>query len=215
VGSSAGVSSADMDDLRRFCVRMLGEGPAADDAEREARGATSSDRLATLVGAVRACREREPAAEPPSDTEGLAAAVARELRAASAPLTGGQREALALRELLGLPYDELAEVMSVAPDAVPGLLADARLALRAQLRDAPRSRAQCPEHDRALRTIALRQDRQPVPTADDDWLVEHLGHCRECGRAHSAMLEAGACYRAWQADPVAAGDRDPAADGDR
>jgi Sigma-70, region 4 len=210
-----------MDELRGFCVRMLGEGPSADEAEREARGAASDDRLGSLSGAVRACREREPAAPAASDSDGLAAAVARELRTASAQLTVPQREALALRELLGLPYDELADVMSVAPDSVPGLLAGARLALRAQLRDAPQSPAQCPEHDRALRTIALRQDRQPVPIADDDWLVEHLGHCQECGRAHSAMLEAGACYRAWRPEPAAdggsgaAGPRDPAADGDR
>jgi len=191
-----------MDELRRFCVRMLGEGPAADAAEREARAAGHDDRVAGLIGAVKACRDRdrEPAPPAPSSSDGLAAAVAGELRAATAQLTPAQREVLALRDLLDLPYDDLGEIMYLDVDAVPTVLANARIALRARLRGAPESPVGCPEHDRALRTIALRQDRQPVPAADDDWLIEHLGHCRECGRAHSAMLEAGACYRAWSED---------------
>ncbi len=195
-----------MDELRRFCVRVLGDGPAADEAEQAARAGEQDDRLGSLSAALRACREREPSTSGTSSADGLAEAVARELQAATARLTGPQREALALRDLLGLPYDEVATVMHLEPDAVPGLLAGARIALRAELRGAVQSGAQCPEHDRALRTIALRQDGQPVPDADDDWLVEHLGHCGECGRAHSAMLEAGACYRAWRSEPVPAGD---------
>jgi len=195
-----------MDELRRFCVRVLGDGPAADEAEQEARAGERDDRLGRLSAALRACREREPSSPAMSSADGLAVAVVRELQAATARLTGQQREALALRDLLGLPYDELATVMQLEPDSVPGLLAGARIALRAELRGALRPGAQCPEHDRALRTISLRQDGQPVPAADDDWLVEHLGHCREYGRAHSAMLEAGACYRAWRSEPVPAGD---------
>jgi hypothetical protein len=104
---------------------------------------------------------------------------------------------MALRELIGLPYDELARVMSVDHEALPVVLARARVGLRAELRGSPEPAPDCPEYDRALRTIALRQDGQPVPAADDDWLIEHLGHCRGCGRAHAAMLEATACYRAW------------------
>jgi hypothetical protein len=58
----------------------------------------------------------------------------------------------------------------------------------------------CDERERALRTIALRQDGEEVSAADEDWLIEHLGHCVGCARAHSAMLEASACYRAWRGD---------------
>jgi len=236
-----------MDELRRFCVRMLGDGPAAAAAVAQV-GSTGStgagDRVDVLSRAVTACRERRapapaasaetgpaPAAAASAETgpapevdgpgaptgaapevdgpeaptgaaaepapEELAGAVARELAAATARLPGSQSEALALRELIGLPYDELAGVMSVDPEAVPVMLARARIGLRAELRGNPGPAPDCPEHERALRTIALRQDGQAVSAADDDWLIEHLGHCRGCGRAHSSMLEASACYRAW------------------
>ncbi len=89
------------------------------------------------------------------------------------------------------------------------LLAEARLDLRTQLRGAGAPQPDCDERERALRTIARRQDGEEVAAADDDWLIEHLGHCRGCRQAHAAMLEASACYRAWASpdtpgDPVAA-----------
>jgi hypothetical protein len=62
----------------------------------------------------------------------------------------------------------------------------------------------CDERERALRTIAHRQDGEPVTDADEDWLIEHLGHCLGCARAHSTMLEASACYRAWRFDEAEA-----------
>jgi hypothetical protein len=211
-----------MDELRRFCVRMLGDGPAADAAVAQAGSNGAGDRVDILSRAVTACRQRRaPAADARGETSrpaevdrararteaaaapapgDLAGAVARELAAATARLPGSQSEALALRELIGLPYDELAGVMSVDPDTVPVVLARARIGLRAELRGSPEAAPDCPEHERALRTVALRQDGQPVPAADDDWLIEHLGHCRGCSRAHAAMLEASACYRAWSDD---------------
>jgi hypothetical protein len=131
----------------------------------------------------------------------LAAAVAGEVAAATARLRGPEREALALRDLLGLSYDELAAVTEAEPESVGPLLAGARLRLRAELRGTGIPQAACPEHDRARSAIAARQDDQPVPAADTDWLIEHLGHCRECAQAHAAILEAAACYRAWAAPP--------------
>jgi hypothetical protein len=197
-----------MDEIRGFCVRMLGDGEAAVAAERAAHAAGDGDRTAALAAAVATCRERDAGAGPGATAGGrraaaggdgdLAAAVARELRAATDALPERQREALALRELLDLSYDDVARVVGVEPAAVAPLLARARLRLRAELRGEPETPTTCPEHDRALRTIALRQDGQPVPAADDDWLLEHLGHCAGCGRAHAAMLEASACYRAWR-----------------
>jgi hypothetical protein len=188
-----------MDELRRFCVRMLGDGPAADAAVAQAGSTGAGDRVDTLTRADMACRKlRVPGADAAAPaSEELAEAVARELAVATARLPESQSEALALRELIGLPYDELARVMSVDPEAVPVVLARARIGLRAELRNSPEPAPDCSEHERALRTIALRQDGQPVPEADDDWLIEHLGHCRGCGRSHAAMLEATACYRAW------------------
>jgi Sigma-70, region 4 len=214
-----------MDDLARYCARMLGEPGAARAAEEAARTEGGEDRSAMLRAAVAAVRQgSEPAAEPapnapaatdpsdaerPTDPTALRDAVARELATAAGGLPLAEREALALRELLGLGYDELAAASGVAPDEVPVLLARARLDLRTQLRGAGAPQPECDERERAMRTIARRQDGEGVPAADDDWLIEHLGHCRGCRQAHAAMLEASACYRAWAApdvseDPVAA-----------
>ncbi len=213
-----------MDELTRFCVRMLGEGPDARTADETARAGGDTDRSAMLRAAVAAVRQgSEPAAEAqptapaatdpadedrPTDPDALPEAIARELEAAAGQLPLAEREALALRELLRLDHGEVADAIGVGPDAVAMLLAQARLDLRAQLRGAGVPQPDCAEHDRALRTIARRQDGEEVAAADDDWLIEHLGHCRGCRQAHAAMLEASACYRAWSApdmpaDPVA------------
>lgn len=192
-----------MDELHEFCARMLGEREAAAAVAQSTRQAGGADRLSQLAHAVKACRARSEDLPGPTDAgpgpEGdLAAAVACELAAASARLPQRQREALALRELLGLSHQELADVIGVDPAAVAPLLARSRLRLRAELRGGALDVGDCPERDRTLRTVTLRQDGEAVATADDDWLVEHLGRCEGCGRAHSAMLEGSVCYRGWR-----------------
>jgi DNA-directed RNA polymerase specialized sigma24 family protein len=211
-----------MDELRGFCVRMLGHGDAADAAQRAGREAAGGDRVRALAAAAAACREQPlaesaapagreqppagsaaPAGEPGPDAGeagSLADAVAREVAQATAQLPERQREALALRELLGLPYDEIGAVAGLDPSAVGPLLARARLRLRVALRGVGVPMPECDERERALRTIARRQDGETVTDADEDWLIEHLGHCVGCARAHSTMLEASACYRAWRSD---------------
>jgi len=205
-----------MDDLGRYCVRMLGETPAARAAEEAARAGGDADRSAMLRAGVAAVRQGsarvpdEPVAdeaagdERPTDPEALTQAIARELAAATAALPLAEREALALRELLGLDYAALSAATGVPPEAVPVVLAQARLNLRTQLRGVGATQPACDERERALRTIARRQDGEEVPAADDDWLIEHLGHCRGCRQAHAAMLEASACYRAWAAPDISA-----------
>lgn len=193
-----------MDDLRRFCVRLLGEGPDTDAAEREARGSGDSGREALLRAGILAVRPHlsDHASGESADPAGtgLAGAVAAELRAATGTLTGTQRELLALRELIGLDYPQIAAATALDETAIPMALAGARLDLRTALRGPSAPAPGCIEHDRALRTIAMRQDGLPVAAAEEDWLIEHLGHCRACGQAHAAMLEASACYRAWAPD---------------
>src|SRR6185437_3036376 len=139
------VSSAAMDDVARFCARMLGDTPAARDADATARAEGGDDRSAMLRAAVAAVRQgSEPASEPapnapaamddgpahpadrPTDPGGLQDAIARELTAAAGQLPLAQREALALRELLGLGYDELGAAAGIAPEEVSLLLARAR-----------------------------------------------------------------------------------------
>jgi RNA polymerase sigma factor (sigma-70 family) len=204
-----------MDELHGFCVRMLGPGEAADAAQAAGRDAAADDRVQALAAAAAACRESPPAAAPNEDEPGsLAEAVAREVASATAQLPERQREALALRELLGLPYDEVGAVVGIDASAVGPLLARARLRLRVALRGDGVPMPPCDERERALRTIARRQDGEEVTEADEDWLIEHLGHCVGCARAHSTMLEASACYRAWRLDedgaaPVGSGADTP------
>lgn len=201
-------SAAMMEEVDRFCTRVLGEGPAAGIAASAARAAGAGDRVALLRAAVAACPEAPLEPEHPRGTPAgapgtdLVAAVAGELAAATARLPLRQRQALALRELLGLGHADIAAVLGIAAADVGPVLAHARLGLRAKLRGDSAGGGPgaggCIETERALRTIAARQDSEPVAAADDEWLIEHLGHCRECAAAHAAMLEASACYRAWR-----------------
>ncbi len=197
-----------MDELQEFCVRMLGRGEAAAQAARAAREAGGEERLAQLAQAVEICRAQSGGQQASPSTSaapgaGLAAAVADELAAASARLPQRQREALALRELSRLSHQQIAEVIGIEPAAVAPLLARSRLRLRAELRGSAVLSGDCPERDRMLRTATLRQDNEPVPAADDDWFVDHLGHCDGCARLHAAMLEGSVCYRGWPVSPPA------------
>ncbi len=195
-----------MDEVLELCRRVLGDGGDADEAAATAARATTNDRIELLAAAARACRERGDtengvAPSEPGETggDGLSEAVARELAAATARLPERQREALALRELLRLSYEQIGRVMEIDPAAVAPLLARSRLRLRAERRGTAgdADTGTCEEHDRSLRLLASRQDSEPISEDDDEWLLTHLGECTACGMAHAAMLEASVCYRAW------------------
>jgi hypothetical protein len=197
-----------VDEVLEFCRRVLLDPTLAADAAEEVAAGGAPDRLARLAAAGHACRERAGRAAPPelaaaARTNGaapdLGAAVARELTAASAQLAERHRETLALRELLGLSYEEIASVIGVEPPAVGPLLARARLRLRGALRGPLNAvEAPCDSRDRALRALARRQDGQGMSVEDDDWLLDHMAHCAACERDHAAMLEASACYQGWR-----------------
>lgn len=122
-----------------------------------------------------------------------------EVRAANARLPERQREALALRELEELSYDEIAEVMGMNRNSVAQLISRARVNLRDELRGsalasvAPAS----PECERAAGLIAMRDDDQ-LPDGDERaWLARHIAGCGPCRVRVEAIAEAGASYRAW------------------
>jgi hypothetical protein len=189
-----------MDEVHEFCRRVLGPGGDADEAAREALSEPRGSRVALLAGAARACRGRAVEHGESVSNGGvpgdLAGAVEAEVRDAVARLPERQREALALREVLGLSHEQIAEVMGIDAAATAPLLARARLRLRELRRGAPPAPATCDQRDRALRALARRQDSEPLTGEDDEWLFVHLGTCPECDRAHAAMIEASVCYRA-------------------
>jgi hypothetical protein len=191
-----------MDELTGLCTRLLGDRARAAQAAGRAREAEG--RIGQLARALAECRALRDAGEARVQTPagsrsevGLAGAVARELAAATSRLPQRQQEALALRELLGLSHELVGEVLGIDPAAATALLARSRTRLRAELRGVKSDPGSCPERDRMVRAATLRQDGQPVSVADEDWLIDHLGHCDGCGRLHATMLEASVCYRGW------------------
>ena len=155
--------------------------------------------------------ERRPHARPggtsleeASDREG-ALLPGEEIRKANIRLPARQREALALRELGELSYDEIAAIMGMSRNMVAQLLSRARINLLDELRGTPLASiaAPSPECERAMPLIAMRDDGQLGATSRDAaWLDAHLADCERCRLAVDAMQNADASYRAWA--PIAA-----------
>lgn len=204
--SHGGVYEAELArEVREFCRRVLGDGALAEQAAVTALEG-EPERITALGRAARACRERAaaartlPAPAPVADGE-LGSAVAAELATATRALPDRQREVIALRELLRLSYAQIGLAMGVDATAVAALVARARLGLRAELRGnaaTDLAGSTCEERERALRVLARRQDSEALDADEDGWVLDHLGACAECARAHAAMLEASVCYRAWR-----------------
>ena len=97
-----------------------------------------------------------------------------QIRAANATLPTRQREALALRELEELSYDEIAEIMGMNRNSVAQLLSRARIGLRDGLRRSALGSiaSASPDCERALPLLALRQDG--ALDRDAAWLTQHL-----------------------------------------
>jgi RNA polymerase sigma-70 factor (ECF subfamily) len=129
-----------------------------------------------------------------------------EVRDANARLPEHQREALALRELEGLSYDEIGAIMETNRNSVAQLISRGRINLRDELRGTALATvvAPSPECERALPLIAAREDGQLEAGSDDDaWLDAHLAGCERCVLGVEAIREAGASYRAWAPIAVA------------
>jgi RNA polymerase sigma factor (sigma-70 family) len=123
-----------------------------------------------------------------------------EIREASMRLPEHQREALALRELEELSYEEIATIMETNRGAVAQLISRARINLHDELRGNVLASvaAPSPECERALPLIAARQDGQlDVASRDAAWLDAHLADCTRCRLGVEVTQEAGASYSAW------------------
>jgi RNA polymerase sigma-70 factor (ECF subfamily) len=123
-----------------------------------------------------------------------------DVRAASMRLPGRQREALALRDLEELSYDEITAIMGVGAHAVAQLISRARINLCGELGGTALASVAAPSLacERALPLIATRDDGElEVASGDAAWLDAHLAGCRRCMLAVQAMEEARASYRSW------------------
>jgi RNA polymerase sigma-70 factor (ECF subfamily) len=122
-----------------------------------------------------------------------------DVRRANQRLSEPHREVLALRDLEGLAYDQIAAATGTKREFVIDSLARARVSLRDALRDSSLAQdaAKALECKRALVLLAMRVDGQLDGRAEREWLDGHLGSCETCRASLDAMQEARIAYRAW------------------
>ena len=110
------------------------------------------------------------------------------------------RDAVVLRDVMDLSYEEIAEVLGVSLGTVKSRILRGREALREETRGQPHIQAgpaTCAEDgrvkrgvmscDRVQETASRLLDRQ-LPNGDREDVLAHLGKCRECA-AHFESIE--------------------------
>ncbi|HVY78053.1 MAG TPA: sigma-70 family RNA polymerase sigma factor [Solirubrobacterales bacterium] len=168
------------------------------------RRAEPSDSIADSATPVGPGGGRPDPGDPDEDPERrqLLASQREEIRAANDRLPPRQREVLALRELEGLSYDEIASIMAMNRNSVAQLISRARINLRAELGGVALEAIAVGEGcERALPLLARRDDGELGAGEEAAWLDAHLSGCGACRLRREAMQEAGVSYRAWA--PVA------------
>ena len=121
------------------------------------------------------------------------------VRAANERLPARQREVLALREVEGMSYTEIASTMEMNSNSVAQLISRARTSLRNELHLGVASAVAPASVDcgRALPLMAMKQDGELADPGDRGWLSTHLSGCPGCRVSSEEMAEAGISYRAW------------------
>jgi RNA polymerase sigma factor (sigma-70 family) len=172
-------------------------------------------------GLMRQRARQRPSESPPEevgrvadvDTDPERAALLRDtqeaVQQANAKLAPRHREALALREVAGRSYDEVAEIMGITPNAAAQLIWRARTKLREALTAGAVASVVATSEDCEWAQLLLSksQDGEQVDAADRAWLEEHLDECGSCQTANRMLLAAGASYRMWVPVALLAGMR--------
>ncbi|HYP56319.1 MAG TPA: sigma factor-like helix-turn-helix DNA-binding protein [Solirubrobacterales bacterium] len=115
---------------------------------------------------------------------------------AIAHLPERQREALELRELQGLSYEEIAARMGTTWACVSQLIAHGRVNVYDEVRGTIlASVAPSAGCERALGLIAAREDGELDDPSEAGWLDAHLKDCDRCRRGVEEMRAAAAAYR--------------------
>jgi DNA-directed RNA polymerase specialized sigma24 family protein len=185
-----------------FCHRLLGDVGAAADATQDAFLLAHAERLERPepgfgLALLRAARTtsfellggRARSVEP--HVRGI-------LSAAAARLRPQQRAALALAGLQGLSHADIAAVLGIAREAVPALLARARLRLHDEMHGTALAAAAVasPDCEDVLPLLASAEDGELEP-GDAAWADPHVARCPTCPRTIRAMRGAAATYAAW------------------
>jgi DNA-directed RNA polymerase specialized sigma24 family protein len=181
-----------------FCHRLLGDADPAADAAQDAfllalsEADPDTEFGVTLLRAARqASFELRAAGRAAGPRAGGLSAVAGRLRPQ-------QRAALALAALGGLSYAQIATVLRIGAEAVPALLARARLRLYDELHGTALAAAavRAPDCEDVVPLLASAADGE-LDAADAAWADPHVLRCPTCPRTKRAMTEAAATYAAW------------------
>jgi RNA polymerase sigma-70 factor (ECF subfamily) len=192
-------------------VRMLARLPALEGRELNFAAYALAAARNACYDMIEGKRKVQPVAEQPEaprpqdgdlerdpERAALLATARADVQAANAQLAPRQREALALREVELLSYDEIGELMGLNRNAVAQLISRARIALRDLLRGSALAsvNASSPECSRALPLLAGLQDGEQSAAEELEWARAHLSRCETCRLGKAAMEEAGVSYRA-------------------
>jgi DNA-directed RNA polymerase specialized sigma24 family protein len=161
------------------------------------RDTTDTDVSACLLATARHAGKLvghagEPATGPASPVE-----------AANRRLALAHREVLALRDMIGCSYDEIAAIIDADARAPAELLWRARLELRDRLQGSRliSIAAVAEPCRRVLPLIAMRLDGELRDAEQGMQLRAHLRTCGKCRVSQEAMRDADAAYRAWPREP--------------
>jgi DNA-directed RNA polymerase specialized sigma24 family protein len=181
-----------------FCRRVLGDADAAADAAQDAfllalQADSTEDFDVALLRAA-----RQTSFELLAAGRGAGRRPGTGLGPAAGRLRPQQRAALALSALDGLSYADIAAVLGVGVEAVPALLARARMRLHDELHGTALAAAavRSPDCEDVVPLLAAAVDGER-DAADAAWADPHVLRCPTCPRTHRAMLEAAATYAAW------------------
>jgi DNA-directed RNA polymerase specialized sigma24 family protein len=185
-----------------FSHRVLGEAQAAADVAQDAflLAWAESERDGSGVAILREARVASFERLGRGDLRGTPRG---RLSGAAARLRPQQRAALALAGLERLPYSRIATVLGIAVEAVPALLARARLRLHDELHGTGLAAvaARSPDCEDVLPLLAAAADGE-LEAADAAWADPHVERCATCVRTIRAMAEAAATYAAWSPAPA-------------
>lgn len=193
-GSQADAADATQEAFLRTTMRELPKSQDGDPAFA----------LCLFTATRHACHDLMELRRPSQPGEPMPTTGQEDVREANVRLPEHQREALALRELEQLSYEEIAPILETNTDSVAKLISRARINLSDDLHGTMLAAVAAPSAacERALPLIAAREDGQLEGGSDEVWLDAHLAGCERCGLAVEAMRKAGASYRAWA--PIAA-----------